>query len=189
MYLWLSLCTLYLHACQVRVTVTIGDSGLCCCLCDVFWELINSLVCCFCASTLGLVLFRNWVIKVFCFLFSRPWITQRWQLQRKWRKTRTGKRLYVTTGWRERRKPKFLFTSTRTEYEARNVCVRAGVCAVCMHIPCGCVWKEISSGFFSLFVVKLKINYHCTNIRYFFQRVRVVSMNYFSQCMEKQCCH
>ena len=29
MYLWWSLCTLYLHACQVRVTV--GDSGLCCC--------------------------------------------------------------------------------------------------------------------------------------------------------------
>ena len=27
-YLWWSLCTLYLHACQVRVTV--GDSGLCC---------------------------------------------------------------------------------------------------------------------------------------------------------------
>ena len=26
---WWSLCTLYLHACQVRVTV--GDSGLCCC--------------------------------------------------------------------------------------------------------------------------------------------------------------
>ena len=29
MYLWWSLCILYLHACQVRVTV--GDSGLCCC--------------------------------------------------------------------------------------------------------------------------------------------------------------
>ena len=28
MYLWWSLCTLHLHACQVRVTV--GDSGLCC---------------------------------------------------------------------------------------------------------------------------------------------------------------
>ena len=28
MYLWWSLCTLYLHACQVRVTI--GDSGLCC---------------------------------------------------------------------------------------------------------------------------------------------------------------
>ena len=28
MYLWWSLCTLYLHACQVRVTV--GNSGLCC---------------------------------------------------------------------------------------------------------------------------------------------------------------
>ena len=31
MYLWWSLYTLYLHACQVRVTV--GDSGLCCCVC------------------------------------------------------------------------------------------------------------------------------------------------------------
>ena len=27
-YLWWSLCTLYLHVCQVRVAV--GDSGLCC---------------------------------------------------------------------------------------------------------------------------------------------------------------
>ena len=31
MYLWWGLCTLYLHACQVRVTV--GDSGLHCCTC------------------------------------------------------------------------------------------------------------------------------------------------------------
>ena len=31
--LWWSLCTLYLHACHVRVTV--GDSGLCCCVCVV----------------------------------------------------------------------------------------------------------------------------------------------------------
>ena len=31
MYLWWSLCTWYLHACQVRVTV--GNSGLCCCIC------------------------------------------------------------------------------------------------------------------------------------------------------------
>ena len=31
MYLFRSLCTSYLHACQVRVTV--GDSGLCCCTC------------------------------------------------------------------------------------------------------------------------------------------------------------
>jgi len=30
-YPWWSLCTLYLHACQVRVTK--GDSGLCCCTC------------------------------------------------------------------------------------------------------------------------------------------------------------
>ena len=48
---------MYLHACHVRVTV--GDSGLrCLCLCDVFRGLINSLVCCFCTSALGLVLFQ-----------------------------------------------------------------------------------------------------------------------------------
>ena len=31
MYLWWSLCTLYLLACQVKAIV--GDSGLCCCVC------------------------------------------------------------------------------------------------------------------------------------------------------------
>ena len=36
MYLWWSLCALYLHACQVRVTV--GDSGLCCCTCVAYFE-------------------------------------------------------------------------------------------------------------------------------------------------------
>ena len=36
MYLWWSLYTLYLHACQVRVTV--GDSGLCCCTCVKYLE-------------------------------------------------------------------------------------------------------------------------------------------------------
>ena len=41
--LWWSLCALYLHACQVRVTV--GDLGLCCYTCYVFQALINSLVC------------------------------------------------------------------------------------------------------------------------------------------------
>ena len=30
------LCTLYLHKCQVRVTV--GDSGLCCCTCVAYSE-------------------------------------------------------------------------------------------------------------------------------------------------------
>ena len=30
------LCTLYLHTCQVRVTV--GDSGLCCCTCVAYSE-------------------------------------------------------------------------------------------------------------------------------------------------------
>ena len=36
LYLWWSLCTLYLQAGQVRVTV--GDSGLCCCPCMTFFE-------------------------------------------------------------------------------------------------------------------------------------------------------
>ena len=36
MYLWWRLCTLYLHACQVGVTV--GDSGLCCCTCVTCFE-------------------------------------------------------------------------------------------------------------------------------------------------------
>ena len=35
-YLWWSLCTLYLHACQMRVTI--GDSGLCCCICVMCFE-------------------------------------------------------------------------------------------------------------------------------------------------------
>ena len=30
------LCTLYLHACQVRVAV--GDSGFCCCTCVTYFE-------------------------------------------------------------------------------------------------------------------------------------------------------
>ena len=78
MYLWCSLCTLYLHACQVRVTVYVrlvefmhlvftrmpGESycrrlrSLLLCLCDVFRTLINSLICWFCTSALGLVLFQ-----------------------------------------------------------------------------------------------------------------------------------
>ena len=36
MHFWWSLCTLYLHACRVRVTV--GDSGLCCCTCVTYFE-------------------------------------------------------------------------------------------------------------------------------------------------------
>ena len=36
MYLWLSSCALYLHACQLRVTV--GNSGLCCCTCVTYVE-------------------------------------------------------------------------------------------------------------------------------------------------------
>ena len=37
MYLWWSLCTSYLHACQL-VRVTVGDSGLCCCTCVTYFE-------------------------------------------------------------------------------------------------------------------------------------------------------
>ena len=36
MYLRWSFCTLYLHACQVRVTV--GNSSLCCCSCVTYFE-------------------------------------------------------------------------------------------------------------------------------------------------------
>ena len=36
MYTWWSLCTLYLHACQVRVTVC--NSGLCYCTCVTYFE-------------------------------------------------------------------------------------------------------------------------------------------------------
>ena len=36
MCLWRSVCTLYLHVCQVRVTV--GDSGLCFCTCVTSFE-------------------------------------------------------------------------------------------------------------------------------------------------------
>ena len=57
MYLWWSLCTLYLHACQVRVTV--GSSGLRCCICVMYIECkFNSLLCWFCTSGLGLFLFQ-----------------------------------------------------------------------------------------------------------------------------------
>ena len=50
-YLWWSLCTLYLLACHMRVTI--GDSGLCCCaivMSKIFWALINSFVCWFCTD-------------------------------------------------------------------------------------------------------------------------------------------
>ena len=36
MYLWWCLCTLRLHACQVRVTM--DDSGLCCYTCVTYFE-------------------------------------------------------------------------------------------------------------------------------------------------------
>ena len=36
LYLWWSLCTFYLPACQV--TVTVRDSGLCCCTCVMSFE-------------------------------------------------------------------------------------------------------------------------------------------------------
>ena len=55
---WCSLCTLYLFAFQVRVTIAtqVFVVGLC----DAFQALINSFVCRFCSSTLGLILFQHY---------------------------------------------------------------------------------------------------------------------------------
>ena len=58
MHLWWSLCTLYLHACQVTVTIGSRLRSLLLYLCYVFQALINYLVCRFCMSTLGLLLFQ-----------------------------------------------------------------------------------------------------------------------------------
>ena len=58
MHLWWSLCTLYLHACQVTVTIGSRLRSLLLYLCYVFQALINYLVCWFCMSTLGLLLFQ-----------------------------------------------------------------------------------------------------------------------------------
>ena len=56
MYVWWSLFTLYLLACQVRVTIS--DWGLCYCVCVTSCELINSIVRSFCTGSLSLVLFQ-----------------------------------------------------------------------------------------------------------------------------------
>ena len=63
MYLWWRLCPLYLGCTSVGLYVsciyshaswvTVGDSRLCWCLCDVSRALINSLVCWFCQLYLG----------------------------------------------------------------------------------------------------------------------------------------
>ena len=47
---------MYLLAWQVRVTV--GDSGLCCCVCDAFRALIISHMCGFCTTFLVLDRFQ-----------------------------------------------------------------------------------------------------------------------------------
>ena len=59
MYFWWSLCTLYLHACQVRVAV--GDSGLCCCSCVTYFKHKLTPLCVgwFCTISLGLILFQS----------------------------------------------------------------------------------------------------------------------------------
>ena len=66
---------LYLHACQVKVTV--GDSGLCCCTCYVFRALINSLVCWFCpcifVCTFGSFSFR-FVSQPSCDMCHKQWV-------------------------------------------------------------------------------------------------------------------
>ena len=50
MYLWCSSCTLYMLACQMKVTV--GDSGLSCCVCVIVvvfvWLLCLCGCCCVC---------------------------------------------------------------------------------------------------------------------------------------------
>ena len=56
MYLWWSLCTLYLHACLVSYSRR--PRSLLLYLCYVYRALINSLVCSFCTSALGLVMFQ-----------------------------------------------------------------------------------------------------------------------------------
>ena len=43
MFLWWSLCTLYLHVCQVRVII--DDSGLCCCTCVTYFQRWLTLLC------------------------------------------------------------------------------------------------------------------------------------------------
>ena len=58
--LWWNLCTLYLHACQVSYHRQLRSLFLY--LCDIFWALINSLVCWVCTSTLGLVLFQIFTV-------------------------------------------------------------------------------------------------------------------------------
>ena len=60
-YLWWSLCTLYLHACQVSYHRQFRSLLYLCC---TFLALINSLVCWFCTRILGLILFQS------CFLCS-----------------------------------------------------------------------------------------------------------------------
>ena len=69
MYLWWSSCTLYLLARQTRVTIYKRLRSLLLCLCDVFRALINSLVCWFCTSALGLVLLQIVIINSSFFLF------------------------------------------------------------------------------------------------------------------------
>ena len=49
MWIWWSLCTFCLLACQARVTV--GDSGLCCCICVTSFERwLTPFACWFCTS-------------------------------------------------------------------------------------------------------------------------------------------
>ena len=64
MYLWWSLCTLYLHACQVRVTV--GDSGLCY---YYYWSLLYSAILLSRADSLrSHVILHEWIAFYIAFL-------------------------------------------------------------------------------------------------------------------------
>ena len=62
MYLWLSLCSLYLLACQVSYCRQLRFLWLS--LCDIFWELINSLVCWLSVE----ILKQNHWLQVFSFI-------------------------------------------------------------------------------------------------------------------------
>ena len=73
MYLWWSSCTLYLLACQA--VVTIGDSGLLLCLCDVFWALsVCSVMSKNTEPNEWLKFVRVWLCFVFILALNRLWL-------------------------------------------------------------------------------------------------------------------
>ena len=147
----------HLHACRVRVTI--GNSGLCCCtvlvlrilsargelprrprslllywcyvFCYVFWVLINSLVCCFCTSALGLVLFqiicmlnewkKMYVVSAralwasFCFRSSACW--------------KNGRKCMLFL--HEHSGPRSVSDHLHVEWMEENVCMTENHCTLC----------------------------------------------------------